>query len=381
MGLLLLRCFFIFAAAGVGVTLMRSGVVAEGAEQVANVTLHMASFFGVLGIAIVLVIGDMLLPRKRVEWISSIYVGLFVGLVMTYTLGIAILPLFPLESEKAHGEIMLVIGICLCYLCTSFLIQTRDDFRFIIPYVEFQKNLKGVRPLILDTSVVIDGRIADIADTKIFDAPLIIPKFAIDELQNIADSTDRNRRMRGRRGLDILSRLQKMKTPDLQIDDRELPIFQGQPVDLKLVALTKHLEGKLVTNDYNLNKVARLHGVDVINLNDLANAMRPVFLPGEIVEVDVVKSGEEATQGIGYLEDGTMIVIDGARSHIGERVKVVVTSVLQTSAGKMIFARFESTVKRLTGTTLVIDSPSPIPNSGSNRYGKTGSSGSARKNT
>ena len=149
----------------------------------------------------------------------------------------------------------------------------------MIPYVEFQRNVKGVKPLILDTSVVIDGRIADVMETKIIDSPLLMPRFAIVELQHIADSSDRNRRTRGRRGLDILSRLQNMQGVDLQIDDTDLPEFANQPVDLKLVALAKRLSGKLVTNDYNLNKVAKLQGVTVINLNDLASALRPVFLP------------------------------------------------------------------------------------------------------
>ncbi|MGL4943482.1 MAG: PIN/TRAM domain-containing protein [Thermoguttaceae bacterium] len=393
-GLVFLRAFFVFAAAGVGFSVMRAGglPIAGGSES------HIESFFGILGLAVVLVIVDMISPRKRVEWISSVYFGIFVGLVMTYVLGLAIQPLFPESvdaSQRAveglqQANIMLVLGICLCYLCTSFLIQTRDDFRFVIPYVEFQKNLKGSRPLVLDTSVVIDGRIADIAETKLIDSTLIIPRFVIDELQNVADSTDRGRRMRGRRGLDILSRLQKTKAVELQIDETDLPVFQGQPVDLKLVALSKHLEGKLVTNDYNLNKVARLHGIDVINLNDLASAMRPIFLPGEVMEVDVVRSGEEANQGVGFIEDGTMIVIDGGRSHIGERVRAVVTSVLQTSAGKLIFARFDGTLKKLTGTTMVLENNTPITppatataetaESPSNRYKpRTGTSASYRK--
>ena len=169
-----------------------------------------------------------------------------------------------------------------------------------------------------------------------------MPRFVITELQAVADSSDRLRRSRGRRGLDILNKLRTNPHVDLQIYDRELPEFAAQPVDLKLVALAKHLEGKLVTNDYNLNKVARLHGVGVINLNDLANALKPVFLPGEHLEVRVVKPGEEAGQGVGYLDDGTMVVIEGGREHLNSVVNVAVTSVLQTSAGRMVFGRYES---------------------------------------
>jgi uncharacterized protein YacL len=316
-----------------------------------------------IGWAFFVIIIDMLISKKRVDWLSSIYFGLLVGLLLTAAIGFAISPLFPQEDEPVYRtNIILVIGVTLCYICTSFLLQTKDDFRFIIPYVEFRKNLKGNRPLILDTSVVIDGRIADVMETMIIDSRLVMPRFAINELQRIADSSDRGRRTRGRRGLDILNRLQKMKGVDVQIDETELPEFRGQPVDLKLVTLTKHLEGKLVTNDYNLNKVAKIQGVDVINLNDLANAMKPVFLPGERLFVDIVKSGEEPTQGIGYLDDGTMVVIDNGREHVGDRVEVTVTSVLQTSAGRMIFGRYENTSKKLTGTTVLIDGVATIVN-------------------
>jgi uncharacterized protein YacL len=256
------------------------------------------------------------------------------------------------------------MAVNLCYLCISFLLQTSGDFRFIIPYVEFQKNVKGNKPLILDTSVIIDGRIADVVETSLIDNRLIVPNFVVTELQRVADSADRGRRTRGRRGLDILNKLQNMKNIDVQLDDTDLPEMKGQPVDLKLVSLTKHMEGKLVTNDYNLNKVAKVQGVQVINLNDLANAMKPVFLPGEHLEVDIVKSGEEAGQGIGYLDDGTMVVIEGGRNHISERASVTVTSVLQNSAGRMIFGRYEYTTKRLGGITVTqegtLRAPAPV---------------------
>jgi uncharacterized protein YacL len=223
--------------------------------------------------------------------------------------------------------------------------QTKDDFRFIIPYVEFAKEVKGVKPYILDTSVVIDGRIADVVEAGVLDNQLIMPRFVLAELQGIADSNDKLRRARGRRGLDILSRLRNNHSIDMKIFDRELPEMAGQPVDMKLVLLAKHLDGKVVTGDYNLNKVARLQNVQVLNLNDVANALKPMFLPGEEVNVRVVKAGEEHGQGVGYLDDGTMIVIEGGRDHIGKNVRISVTSVLQTSAGRMIFGRFEEAVK------------------------------------
>jgi uncharacterized protein YacL len=163
----------------------------------------------------------------------------------------------------------------------------------------------------------------------------------ISELQAIADSSDRLRRSRGRRGLDILNRLRNNPDIDIEIFERDLPEFADQSVDLKLVILANHLDGKLVTNDYNLNKVARLQGIHVVNLNDLANALKPVFLPGEHVEVRIVKVGEEPGQGVGYLEDGTMVVVESGHEHINQQVTIAVTSVLQTSAGRMVFGRYE----------------------------------------
>ncbi|MDR2644188.1 MAG: TRAM domain-containing protein [Planctomycetaceae bacterium] len=355
MGLLILRSLFILVSSGVGYTLMTSNT-----EKVGYLVIPAMIIW-----ALFVIIVDMLISKKRVDWLSSIYFGMLVGLLLTAAIGFAISPLFSqTEDPTQRTNVILVIGVTLCYICTSFLLQTKDDFRFIIPYVEFRKNLKGNRPLVLDTSVVIDGRIADVMETMIIDSRLVMPRFAINELQRIADSSDRGRRTRGRRGLDILNKLQKMKGVDVQIDETELLEFRGQPVDLKLVTLAKHLEGKLVTNDYNLNKVAKIQGVDVINLNDLANAMKPVFLPGERLYVEIVKSGEEATQGIGYLDDGTMVVIDNGRDHVGDRVEVTVTSVLQTSAGRMIFGRYESTTKKLTGTTVLIDGVATIVNPG-----------------
>lgn len=336
MPLLLLRILFVVVAAGVGVWLVR------GATEPIRFEIDEHPFWvflGVLGIAGAVIAGDIFFRRKRLDTISAVYFGLIVGLLLTYVASLVMIPL-PLDP-RARSALNLISGMVLCYICISLLLQTRNDFRFLIPYVEFSKEVKGFRPFILDTSVIIDGRIADLVDTKVFDSQLIMPRFVIAELQSIADSSDRLKRGRGRRGLDILNRLRANKEVDFQMYDRELPEFAGQPVDMKLVLLAKHLEGKLITNDYNLNKVAQLHGVGVINLNDLANALKPLFLPGETLDVRVVKPGEEAGQGVGYLDDGTMVVIEGGRDQIGRTIRINVTSVLQTSAGRMIFGRYE----------------------------------------
>lgn len=334
MPLIVLRLIFFLVAIGLSVSLVQT--MPEGPNWAPFLV-----FGGVLGITAIIAAVDAYFPKKQLDVISSVYFGLIVGLFLTYVFRLAMTPVMP-RDVWTRSVVELVIGLVICYSCISLLLQTRNDFRFIIPYVEFSKEIKGLKPFILDTSVVIDGRIADVVETKALDSQLIMPRFVLGELQAIADSSDRLRRSRGRRGLDILNRLRSNTAVDLQIYDRVLPEFEGHPVDLKLVMLAKHLDGKVVTNDYNLNKVAKLHGVDVINLNDLANALKPQFLPGESLEVHIVKPGEEAGQGVGYLDDGTMIVIEGGREHVGKTVKIGVTSVLQTSAGRMIFGRFES---------------------------------------
>ena len=343
MNLIILRCVFIIVSIGLAVFVILSDLIPQDNEWMSWVVLA-----GMVAFAVGVIVIDIAIRQKRLDTVSAVYFGLIVGLFMAYVAGLALTPLFPdLEEATQRTKdlrvvVQMVLALVFCYMCISLLMQTKHDFRFIIPYVEFAKEIKGAKPCILDTSVVIDGRIADVVATRIIDCQLVMPKFVIGELQGIADSSDRMRRSRGRRGLDILNRLQDDPEVDVSIFERDLPEFAGQPVDMKLVILAKHLEGKLVTNDYNLNKVAHLHGVGVINLNDLANALKPVFLPGEQVEVRVVKPGEEQGQGVGYLDDGTMVVIEQGRDYLNKNVNISVTSVLQTSAGRMVFGRVEN---------------------------------------
>ena len=204
--------------------------------------------------------------------------------------------------------------------------------------------VKPIKPTfhILDTSVIIDGRIADIAETGFIDGGLAIPQFVLRELQLVADSADSLKRNRGRRGLDVLQRIQKMPQISVQILEEDFPHIRE--VDMKLVELGKLYKCKVVTNDFNLNKVAQLHGVTVLNINELANALKPIVLPGEIMRVFVLKEGKEYNQGVAYLDDGTMVVVDNARRLISKTIDISVTSVLQTTAGKMIFGRFDERV-------------------------------------
>ncbi len=343
--MLALRLIFVFVAVGVGTLFLPSRVGTLSLPPPGAVDssswLPFMIISGVLLLAAGVISIDIFFERKRIELISAVYFGLLVGMLLTILLSIGLNPLLVDMPATQKGAITLMLAVILCYGCISLLIQTKDDFRFIIPYVEFARDLKGVRPFVLDTSAIIDGRIADLADTSILDSQLVMPRFVLLELQAIADSSDKLRRVRGRRGLDILNRLRTHEKIDFVLYDRELPEFAGQPVDMKLVLLAKHLDGKLVTGDFNLNKVSRLHNVEVININEIAKAIRPQFLPGEAFQLRVVKQGEGHDQGIGYLDDGTMVVVEGGRDRIGKTIPVTVTSTLQTQSGRMIFTRME----------------------------------------
>jgi uncharacterized protein YacL len=333
------RALFILVAAGLAA---RLATLAITREQLSPALV----FLGVMVAAICVVVADFLIPRKRIQTISAVYFGLIVGLILSYFFQLALQPTIDIftgtKTLEAIQASFALLTLVLCYVCVSILLQTKDDFRFVIPYVEFSREMKGARPLVLDTSVIIDGRIADVAESRVLDQPMLVPRFVLQELQGIADSSDKLRRNRGRRGLDILNRLQKSPGIEVKILDTDLPELAGvREVDQRLVILTKHLAGRVVTNDYNLNKIARLQGVEVINLNDLANALKPVVLPGETMNVKLIKRGEEPGQGVGYLDDGTMVVTEHGAQHLGDVVRIMVTSVLQTSAGRMIFGRVD----------------------------------------
>lgn len=373
-----LRGFLVLAILAVGMSYVESGTLLP--------TYRMVLLIGGLILALSTIAVELLVPRKSLQALAGLFFGLTTGLLVTYALTLILnmlvavfipeLPKQPvyqtvteqlklpdgttkvdengkplisesqiLVGEKDHPAVAItkvLLGIICCYFCVSFVMQTKDDIRFVIPYVEFAKQIKGQHPLILDTSVIIDGRIADICSTGIIDQQMIVPRFVLLELQAVADSSDKLKRARGRRGLDILHRLQTMEGIDIEVLDVRLPPTEaGESVDLKLLALAQQLNGCVATNDYNLNKVAKLRGVKIININDLANALRPVVLPGEQLSVKMIKPGEEPGQGVGYLEDGTMVVVEQGRTRLGDTVDIAVTSVLQTSAGRMIFGRIE----------------------------------------
>jgi uncharacterized protein YacL len=303
------------------------------------------SFVIILATGCVILLADITVRNKQITTISAVYFGLLLGLLLGSLFSTALDPFIGDwigGQRQALQAVRLLITVICCYISISTLLQTKDEFRFIIPYVEFSKQVKGGRPLVLDTSVIIDGRIADICDTGVIDTKLIVPRFVLQELQGIADSSDKIKRNRGRRGLDVLKRMQTNPKVDLQMHESNLPALrETHKVDERLVILAKSLGARVVTNDFNLNKIAQLQGVEVINLNELANALKLVALPGEVLALRIVKQGDQLGQGVGYLDDGTMVVVEQGRSAIGQEVTITVTSVLQTPAGRMIFGRLE----------------------------------------
>ena len=277
--------------------------------------------------------GDRLKEMKPNEKVAT-FVGVLVGLLLTIMLRTA----FPVMGVW----LTVVVGIVLIYLGIVATWSMKDEVRIFLPGAgALPADGKETLPeqcKILDTNVIIDGRVADICRTGFIEGPIYVPGFVLDELQHIADSADGLKRARGRRGLDILNAMRTEQKMMIRTYDSTDPNDRDE-VDAKLVKLAKKLGGKIVTNDYNLNKVAELQGVAVLNINELANAVKPVVLPGEEMPVTIIKVGKEPEQGVAYLDDGTMIVVEGGRRHIGETITVVTSTVLQTVAGKMIFAR------------------------------------------
>lgn len=342
----LIRILFLLLVSAVALTYSMSTVDAVLESKTATITYAIMVSAVVITFAIIAV--DALIKKKNLMMISGLFFGLIVGMVVSLGLGFLvdnITNVYVSASVKSANQpliegVKLLVGLITCYLTVSFILQTRDDFRFIVPYVEFTRATKGPRPILLDTSVIIDGRVADLAAAGIFESRILVPRFVLNELQAVADSADRLKRSRGRRGLDVLHRLQAMPKLELHMWDGSLinsPESEG--VDQKLVALAQQEHARLFTNDFNLQKIAQLRGVDVVNMNSIADAVKPVVLPGETMKVRIVKPGESHGQGVGYLDDGTMVVVETARDKVGQEMVIIVTNALQTAAGKMIFGR------------------------------------------
>ena len=306
--------------------------------------------FGVV-LGLLIVAFELRLKNISVTHMVGALLGGAVGLLAAKTIGAALY-----WANLSDGRVVFLHSVILLALPYLGIVIGARKAEWLEP-----ENLVNLfraagprkRYKVLDTSVIIDGRIADICETGFMDGTLVIPQFVLKELQLVADSSDSMKRNRGRRGLDILQKIQKMAGVDVTISDMDFP--DVREVDLKLIELARALQGKIVTNDFNLNKVAQLRGVEVLNINELANSLKPVVLPGEIMKVFILKEGKEYNQGVAYLDDGTMVVVDNARKMIGRTIDVVVTSVLQTTAGKMIFGRFiESSAQQPAPTSNVV---------------------------
>ncbi|HEY7700169.1 MAG TPA: PIN domain-containing protein, partial [Vicinamibacteria bacterium] len=288
----------------------------------------------VLGAAVIFL--ETRIRNVTAKEIAGGFLGALAGVLFALLVSV---PLAKIPMTVGNQVFLQSLGLLLFTYVGLMLGFTRGEWFDPLSVVAYfrgtttQKNVK-----ILDTSVIIDGRIADICETGFMDGTLVIPQFVLKELQQVADSADSLKRNRGRRGLDILQKVRKMSGIDVEISELDFP--EVKEVDLKIIELAKEMDAKIVTNDFNLNKVAQLRGVPVLNINELANSLKPVVLPGEVMKVFIIKEGKEAGQGVGYLDDGTMVVVDQAKRALGRTIEVSVTSVLQTTAGKMIFCRW-----------------------------------------
>jgi uncharacterized protein YacL len=320
---------FVLARAGfVGVVVYTATVIRPVDSLTGSVALA-------LGVSLLVVAAETRLRDASVTSVLGGLLGFGVGLLIARMIGSALD-----WTDTENSKVRFLHGLTIVVLPYLGLMLGARRGEWLEP-AKFLSLFRDARPQkryrILDTSVIIDGRVADIVETGFLDGTLIVPQFVLKELQYVADSSDPLKRNRGRRGLDILHRMQKMAGVEVIISDQDYP--QVKEVDLKLIELARNLLGRIVTNDFNLNKVAQLRGVDVLNINELTNALKPVVLPGEVMNVFILKEGKEYNQGVAYLDDGTMVVVDNARSRIGRSLDIVVTSVLQTTAGRMIFGR------------------------------------------
>ena len=284
---------------------------------------------------------DLLTPRKKISTISGVIFGLMAGLMVAWifsTIIDLVVHSWDIEANEIVSAVKVLLGVSLGFLGITMVIQTQDEFRLVIPYVEFAKQMRGPLPLVLDTSALIDARIADIAASGLVQQTIVIPEFVIEELQLLADARDRMKRNKGHRGLDIVTKLQRMSGLDVMIDSS--PVSK-KDVDLALIELSTRMPAMLVTLDIALSRIAMIQKIPTLNINDLANALKPVVIPGKMIHVELIKPGEQHGQAVGYLPDGTMVVAEDGYPYIGQTRDLVITSSMQTAAGRLLFARVD----------------------------------------
>lgn len=294
-----------------------------------------------LGIGVLVVLVDMLLKGFSLRGLSAITFGIGVGLFIAQLIGIS--PLLETGDPQTIYLVRLGLFVICPYLAAVVALRGKDEFNLVIPYVRFVPHDVDVPLVVVDTSVLIDGRIARVCESGFLTSALVIPRFVLDELRSVADSTDLHKQARGRRGLEVLNELRKIKNLDIRITESE--VTKREDVDAKLVFLAQAMRAKLLTTDYNLAKLAEFHGVIWLNLNTLAKSLRPEFMIGERIDVELIKPGKEEGQAVGFIEDGSMVVVNGGRGMIGRSVQAEIISVLPTAGGKMIFARHVADVE------------------------------------
>ncbi len=323
--LFLVRIFFVIVCVGLGYIV--------GAQET-------PWFFAFLGgmVGVVIVIFETLARRISLKGLSAAVFGIVLGLIIARLFG-DFLNLFKLPPEIDYF-LRVFFTLVFIYLGLTLGLKGREEFNLIIPYVKFKREELREEPIVIDTSSIIDGRILDLVKTGFLEAKFIVPRFVLRELQILADSTEHLKRQRGKRGIEILHSLRKEPHVEVVIDEQDFEDLNS--VDAKVIRLAKLRDAKVLTTDYNLNRIAQLEGVRVLNVNDLANALKPIFLPGEKLSIRLIKEGKEANQAVGYLDDGTMVVVENARWLIGKTVDVEVTSILQSPSGRIIFTKLSS---------------------------------------
>jgi uncharacterized protein YacL len=326
MGLWVFRALFVLASAGTAYSI--------------GLDLGRPFAFLLLGIigSFVIIAAEWFVSRGPIALISSIVFGALLGMLFAaLTVSVVGLAIEKETMDIIREDLTGALIVVFSYLGIAFIYQSREKFNLIVPYVEFRREEKGIKPVVIDTNVVIDGRICDILKTGVLDSPLIVPQLVLHELHQLADSADKLKRERGRLGLEVLNAMRA--DPKIDVTIQDMATDQDRPVDEQLVRIAKILNARLLTIDFNLNRLATLEGIQVINLNELANALKPVALPGEQLTIKLIKRGEQPGQGVGYLPDGTMVIVEDADDLLGQEVPVVVRNTITRDSGRMIFAR------------------------------------------
>ncbi len=338
-----LRAFFLLVTAGVGFS------IPKFAPELTKPPLNLDPWLSMVGALILFLLVFSAEVFAGAVNISAIVFGATIGIIIAHlAYFLLLLVIEPMMATAEDQQILphyalaikTLLSVVFAYLFVLLIHKNRNRFNFVIPYVEFRRERRSESGLLVDTSAIIDGRLAGLYESNVLEGPLVVPRFVLRELKTLADSRDKLKRTRGRRGLDTLNYLRNSPTASVQIDEGRVPGAQG--VDAKLIKLAETLGARIITTDLNLNKVANLHGVRAININNLAAAMKPTVLPGEELTVELIHPGEEHDQAVGYMDDGTMVVAENARHRVGSQADVVVTRLLQTSTGRIIFAKLKA---------------------------------------